>query len=43
MDYNNLIDIKNNTFKGRTGVDYCLYSPIATFKRVIVDGREVMV
>jgi hypothetical protein len=43
MDYNNLVDINNNTFNGRTGVDYCLHSPIASFKRVRIGMNEVIV
>ena len=29
LDFNNLVDGNNKTVVGRTGVDYCLYSPFS--------------
>jgi len=27
LDNNNLVDVNGTAFNGRTGIDYCLYSP----------------
>jgi len=32
VDTDNLVDTKHNDYSGRSGVDMCLYAPVATEK-----------